>query len=46
MDQHETAAREPVRGKKLGAAFDRFLTTLAYPCIEETRNPVYQLFLR
>ena len=29
-----------------GAAFDRFLKTLAYPCIEETRNPVYQLFLR
>src|SRR5204863_6448726 len=32
--------------KSDGAAFDRFLTTLAYPCIEETRNPVYQLFLR
>jgi len=29
-----------------GAAFDRFLTTLAYPFIEETRNPVYALFLR
>ena len=29
-----------------GAAFDRFLTTLAYPFTEETRNPVYALFLR
>ena len=28
------------------AAFDDFLRTLAYPCVEETRNPVYGLFLR
>jgi threonine dehydratase len=28
------------------AAFDKFLATLAYPWIEETRNPVYGLFLR
>jgi len=28
------------------AAFDEFLATLAYPYTEETRNPVYKLFLR
>jgi threonine dehydratase len=28
------------------AAFDGFLHTLAYPCSEETHNPVYGLFLR
>ena len=28
------------------AAFEEFLATLAYPYIEETRNPVYALFLR
>ena len=28
------------------AAFDDFLRTLAYPFVEETRNPVYGLFLR
>jgi threonine dehydratase len=28
------------------AAFDQFLATLAYPHTEETRNPVYALFLR
>ena len=27
-------------------AFDKFLTTLDYPCVEETNNPVYQLFLQ
>ena len=27
-------------------AFTAFLDALAYPCIEETNNPVYQLFLR
>ena len=27
-------------------AFQQFLQTLAYPCIEETENPVYRLFLR
>ena len=27
-------------------AFDAFLETLAYPCVEETDNPVYRLFLR
>jgi len=27
-------------------AFQAFLDTLAYPCVEESRNPVYQLFLR
>jgi threonine dehydratase len=29
-----------------GAAFKTFLAELAYPCVEETGNPVYQLFLR
>jgi threonine dehydratase len=29
-----------------GAAFQRFLDGLAYPCVDETLNPVYQLFLR
>ena len=29
-----------------GQAFTAFLETLAYPCVEETGNPVYQLFLR
>ncbi|MEH0166885.1 threonine ammonia-lyase, biosynthetic [Paucibacter sp. JuS9] len=28
------------------AAFKEFLATLAYPCVDETQNPVYQLFLR
>jgi threonine dehydratase len=28
------------------AAFDGFLLSLAYPFVEETRNPVYGLFLR
>jgi threonine dehydratase len=28
------------------AAFDEFLTSLAYPYVEESRNPVYRLFLR
>ncbi|EHR70006.1 threonine ammonia-lyase, biosynthetic, long form [Burkholderiales bacterium JOSHI_001] len=28
------------------AALKRFLDTLAYPCVEETDNPVYKLFLR
>ncbi|MDO9096470.1 MAG: threonine ammonia-lyase, biosynthetic [Rubrivivax sp.] len=28
------------------AGFDEFLRTLAYPYVEETRNPVYELFLR
>ncbi|HYQ04229.1 MAG TPA: threonine ammonia-lyase, biosynthetic [Polyangiaceae bacterium] len=27
-------------------AFQDFLRTLAYPCVEETQNPVYRLFLR
>jgi threonine dehydratase len=27
-------------------AFHDFLQTLAYPCVEETMNPVYRLFLR
>ncbi len=27
-------------------AFRAFLDTLAYPCVEESSNPVYQLFLR
>ena len=27
-------------------AFKAFLDTLAYPCVDETDNPVYQLFLR
>ncbi|HEX5686984.1 MAG TPA: threonine ammonia-lyase, biosynthetic [Ideonella sp.] len=27
-------------------AFKDFLDTLAYPCVDETDNPVYQLFLR
>ncbi len=28
------------------AGFREFLETLAYPCVEETENPVYRLFLR
>ncbi len=28
------------------ASFRQFLDTLAYPCVEETDNPVYRLFLR
>ncbi|RUP24511.1 MAG: threonine ammonia-lyase, biosynthetic [Curvibacter sp.] len=27
-------------------AFDRFLDSLGYPCIEETQNPVYRMFLQ
>ena len=27
-------------------AFKQFLATLAYPCVDETDNPVYRLFLR
>ena len=27
-------------------AFQAFLDTLGYPCVEETDNPVYRLFLR
>ncbi|MGH6628048.1 MAG: threonine ammonia-lyase, biosynthetic [Burkholderiaceae bacterium] len=27
-------------------AFDKFLDTLGYPCVEETQNPVYRLFLQ
>ena len=27
-------------------AFQDFLAELAYPCVEESGNPVYQLFLR
>ncbi len=27
-------------------AFKAFLSTLGYPCVEETANPVYRLFLR
>jgi threonine dehydratase len=26
--------------------FQQFLATLDYPCVEETDNPVYRLFLR
>jgi threonine dehydratase len=32
--------------EKDDAAFRDFLQTLAYPCVEETPNPVYRLFLR
>jgi threonine dehydratase len=28
------------------AQFKQFLATLAYPCVDETDNPVYRLFLR
>jgi threonine dehydratase len=28
------------------AALAEFLKALAYPCVEETANPVYRLFLR
>ena len=31
---------------KDGKAFDKFLATLAYPYVEETSNPVYQMFLQ
>ncbi|MBP7309178.1 MAG: threonine ammonia-lyase, biosynthetic, partial [Polaromonas sp.] len=27
-------------------AFTTFLKTLGYPCVEETNNPVYKLFLK
>jgi threonine dehydratase len=27
-------------------AFREFLSTLNYPCVDETENPAYQLFLR
>jgi threonine dehydratase len=27
-------------------AFDKFLAEVGYPCVEETDNPVYQLFLK
>jgi len=27
-------------------AFQAFVASLAYPCVEETLNPVYRLFLR
>ena len=27
-------------------ALREFLATLSYPCVEETRNPAYRLFLR
>ncbi len=27
-------------------AFDKFLKTLGYPCVEETDNPVYRMFLQ
>jgi threonine dehydratase len=27
-------------------AFDKFLRTLGYPCVEETANPVYRMFLQ
>jgi threonine dehydratase len=27
-------------------AFDAFLKTLGYPCVEETDNPIYKLFLK
>ena len=39
------AARVDLAGD-LGADIDDFLATLGYPCVEETTNPVYQLFLR
>jgi threonine dehydratase len=29
-----------------GKAFQRFLQTLDYPCVEETANPVYRMFLQ
>ncbi len=32
--------------KKDKKAFREFLATLAYPCVDETDNPAYQLFLR
>ena len=28
------------------AAFNKFLKTLGYPCVEETSNPVYRMFLQ
>jgi len=31
---------------KDGKAFDKFLATLGYPYVEETTNPVYQMFLQ
>ena len=29
-----------------GDDFDAFLSTLGYPCVEETDNPAYRLFLQ
>ena len=42
------ALKELLPGKTAAdrKAFQAFLDTLAYPCVEESRNPVYQLFLR
>jgi threonine dehydratase len=31
---------------KDGKAFDKFLSTLGYPYVEETLNPVYRMFLQ
>ena len=28
------------------AAFKRFLKELGYPCVEETQNPAYRMFLK
>ncbi len=42
----------PHPGRPAGAAddereaFDAFLATLGYPCVDETDNPAYRLFLR
>jgi threonine dehydratase len=32
--------------EKDGKAFDKFLSTLGYPWVEETLNPVYRMFLQ
>ncbi len=32
--------------QKSGAALEQFIETLGYPCVDETENRVYQLFLR
>jgi threonine dehydratase len=31
---------------KDGKAFEKFLSTLGYPYVEETHNPVYRMFLQ
>ena len=38
--------RDPSEMADDAMVFKDFLENLAYPCVEESSNPVYQLFLR